>query len=239
MATALSKKPLPAEPPTEAQIRALLESSDVAVEEGILRLHARQTTDEQRSKDTKHKNCRGFSAAHAKKGSKYADWILGMRRDHGAKPGEGLRRADHKAQARELILHYVRQLHEEAVAKWSAAREAQGQSQSPFDADEAEFTEMIQQADRDDTAQAAEVKAAREDAENAVPPTPGQLVSLTVETPGWIVVNGVVTAAGVILRPETYGLLLSSNQLEDRGWMSKVLFGARTLWVRSACLRIK
>lgn len=111
-------------PPTQDQIRELLDRSDHAVEEAVLRLFERQTQDEQAAKDTKHRNSQGFSAAHAKLGSKYAGWIRGMRAK-GTRPGDCLQRADHKAKARVLVRHYVRQLHEEATAKWEALAKAQ------------------------------------------------------------------------------------------------------------------
>lgn len=119
-----AKKKTPAGPPTPEQIRELLDRSDYAVEEAVLRLFERQTRDEQAARDTRHRNSRGFSAAHARLGSKYAGWIRGMRAK-GSRPGTCLQRADHKVKARDLVRHYVRQLHEKATAKWEALAGAQ------------------------------------------------------------------------------------------------------------------
>lgn len=85
---------------TEDSIRDLLKSSDRAVERGILAIYARQTADEQSVGDTRHLNARGFSAAHASRGSYYARWL---------EKGNKLT-GKHLQRARRFILHYVRQL---------------------------------------------------------------------------------------------------------------------------------
>lgn len=92
---------------TEDSIRELLAVSDLAVERAVLAIHARQTADERSSRQTKHRNARGWSAAHDKRGSYYAGWISSGRRLTGR----------HLAKAREIVLHYAAQLLEVAEAK--------------------------------------------------------------------------------------------------------------------------
>lgn len=47
-----------------------------AVEQGILALHRRQTSDEQNSSSTRHTNGVGFNYTHARLGTYCAKWIL-------------------------------------------------------------------------------------------------------------------------------------------------------------------
>jgi hypothetical protein len=84
------------------QIKIALQLRDVAVERGILAIYRRQTLDEMQSEETKHHNGIGFSAAHARLGSYYAQWLL---------KGNHLS-GKHLIKARGIILHYVGQLEE-------------------------------------------------------------------------------------------------------------------------------
>lgn len=95
----------------KATIAALLKTSDKAVNRAMIVIYDRQTQDEKAVADTRHSNKRGFSAAHAKKGSYYGRWC---------KSGRALT-AHHLVKAREIALHYAQQLADEANAK--AARE--------------------------------------------------------------------------------------------------------------------
>lgn len=85
---------------TKESIRALLETNDKAVERAIIVLFERQTNDEQVQSVTRHDNQRGFSAAHASKGSYYARWIKSGRRLTGY----------HLQNARRITQHYTHQL---------------------------------------------------------------------------------------------------------------------------------
>jgi len=84
----------------EAKIRKLLNENPLAVERAILAIYDRQTADEKATSDTRHHNARGFSAAHAKRGSYYGRWIRSGRHLSG----------HHVQKAREIALHYVSQL---------------------------------------------------------------------------------------------------------------------------------
>lgn len=53
-----------------------LNISDAAVEQAMLCLYRRQTSDEQSSGNTQHTNGRGFNYTHAKTGTYCAKWIL-------------------------------------------------------------------------------------------------------------------------------------------------------------------
>ena len=92
---------------TPANITILLQSSDKAVERAILAIYARQTDDEQSHQTTTHSNSRGFSAAHAKLGSYYAKWIISGKHLTGR----------HLVKARQISLHYVKQLADIAAEK--------------------------------------------------------------------------------------------------------------------------
>lgn len=187
-------------PITQDAIRSLLQRSDAAVEEAILRLYERQTQDEKRSHDAKYRNRRGFSGRDAALGTKYAQWIIGMRRDHKAKPGEGLHRADHKANAREIALRYTRQLLEEATEK-AAARaacrridaagkagqlpilddltivNARAQAQADADADESMMNAIVHQGELEEAHRVAEFKAHRDERLNESTLPPGSRVA--------------------------------------------------------------
>lgn len=89
---------------TRDEINALINRSDAAVERAMVVLFERQTTDEQRSEDTKHQNSVGFSAAHARTGSYLAKWVLSGKHLN----GRFLDRARH------IALLHSKQLVEEA-----------------------------------------------------------------------------------------------------------------------------
>ena len=63
---------------TRDEIDSLLNRSDTAVMRAIIRIFERQTLDEQTSTRTKHENSIGFSAADAKAGTLFAQYLLGL-----------------------------------------------------------------------------------------------------------------------------------------------------------------
>lgn len=81
-------------------IKRLLETDNRAVERAMIVLYDRQTADEKQTSDTRHTNRRGFSSAHASKGSYYARWVLGGRHLTGR----------HLDNARKIACHYTAQL---------------------------------------------------------------------------------------------------------------------------------
>lgn len=95
---------------TKERIGRLLRCNDRAVERAVCALYARQTHDERSSDVTRHTNSRGFTAAHASRGSYYARWVLGGRRLTGW----------HLLRAREIVLHYTAQLADEASSRDTA-----------------------------------------------------------------------------------------------------------------------
>ena len=95
---------------TKEEIARLIEKNDFAVEKAMLALYRRQTSDEQSSESTKHSNKKGFSAAHARRGSYYARWVQGGRRLTGR----------HLDNARSIASHYTQQLLDEARARVGA-----------------------------------------------------------------------------------------------------------------------
>jgi hypothetical protein len=90
-------------------INWLLVNSDEAVKRAVVALYRRQTEDEQEIRKACHKNARGFSAAHARVGSKLANQIIG---------GKDLSK-DELFIARVMALKYIDQLS-------SVARERMG-----------------------------------------------------------------------------------------------------------------
>jgi hypothetical protein len=92
---------------TRSQIEALLESSDAAVERGIVALWKRQTLDEQQASDTKHNNGIGFCSWAARNGSYYASWVNSGRHLTG----------QHLVKARKIALHHAGQLVEVANSR--------------------------------------------------------------------------------------------------------------------------
>lgn len=85
-------------------IQWLLVNSDEAVRRAIVAIYRRQTVDEQETKRTRHQNARGFSAYHARQGSKIAVQIIA---------GKDLSHSELLA-ARIMMLKYVNQLCEVA-----------------------------------------------------------------------------------------------------------------------------
>ena len=63
---------------TREQIDAMLHSNDAAVERAIIRLFTMQNEDEQRYATTNSQNDRGFGAADARAGTRFARWLQGM-----------------------------------------------------------------------------------------------------------------------------------------------------------------
>jgi hypothetical protein len=89
---------------TPEQIHSLLVTNDRAVERAIVVIFNRQTTDEQATKQTRHRNFRGFQTCDAKRGSYWARWILAGNHLTG----------DHLYFARRMAIKYRRQLADEA-----------------------------------------------------------------------------------------------------------------------------
>jgi hypothetical protein len=92
---------------TTDAVKALLDTNPLAVERAMVVLFARQTEDERVTSLTRHDNSRGFSAAHASKGSYYARWVSSGRHLTG----------HHLDRARSMAKHYTRQLLEEIEAR--------------------------------------------------------------------------------------------------------------------------
>ena len=63
---------------TREQIDAMLLTNDAAVERAIIRLFTMQNEDEQRYATTNSQNDRGFGAADARAGTRFARWLQGM-----------------------------------------------------------------------------------------------------------------------------------------------------------------
>lgn len=85
---------------TKDKIRLLLQSDNRAVERAIVAIYHRQTFDEQATKETKHHNNMGFSSAHSRLGTYYAEWVL---------KGNHLT-GNHLEKARKIALRYTDQL---------------------------------------------------------------------------------------------------------------------------------
>lgn len=92
---------------TAEYIGYVLTTNDKAVERAIVVLYNRQTNDEKRDKNTRHRNGRGFNGADARIGSYLAEWILKGNRLSGK----------WMLKARELAFFYMGQLVEEATLK--------------------------------------------------------------------------------------------------------------------------
>lgn len=95
---------------TKEAIERLLKENDRAVERGLVAIYHRQTSEEQNSKTTIHRNGMGFSGAHASYGSYLAKWILSGKHLNG----------NHLVKGRSLILHYTGQLLEVANQREAA-----------------------------------------------------------------------------------------------------------------------
>ena len=94
---------------TRDQISNLINSNDRAVERGILAIYKRQTDMEKAAHSTQHNNGVGFSAAHARKGTYMAKWIL----NGNSLNGKWL------ISARKMCLHYLGQLTEIANSNYN------------------------------------------------------------------------------------------------------------------------
>ena len=92
---------------TVDSVKMLLATNNAAVERAMVVLFERQTSDEKATSDTRHTNSRGFSVAHASKGSYYARWVLSGRHLSG----------HHLDRARNIAMKYTRQLLEAVEAK--------------------------------------------------------------------------------------------------------------------------
>lgn len=121
---------------TKDRIINLLKSNDRAVEKAIVAIYHRQTADEKATSDTKHTNHRGFRSNHASRGSYYARWVLSGRTLSGY----------HVEKAREIALHYHRQLSEIANEKEAKKNEA-ARSRLNRQYTEAEWAEINRQED--------------------------------------------------------------------------------------------
>jgi hypothetical protein len=62
-------------------VRASLSNNDRAVEKAMVLLYACQTADEKATKTTRVTNGMGFTSSDARKGSYYARWVIGCRRE--------------------------------------------------------------------------------------------------------------------------------------------------------------
>lgn len=85
---------------TREDIVSLLNTSDRAVERGVVAIWQRQTADEQSTDTTRHNNGIGFSGWSAHSGSYYAKWVESGRRLTGK----------HLDKARKIVLHHAAQL---------------------------------------------------------------------------------------------------------------------------------
>lgn len=100
---------------TQDTIKALLETSNKAVEKALLTLYDRQTEDEQVSQATSHVNGRGFSAFDVEILSSFACWI---QRKQGQKVELGKCLTEKQMiLARKKVVRYAKQLAEVANAK--------------------------------------------------------------------------------------------------------------------------
>lgn len=63
---------------TRPEIDQLLARDPAIVERGILTLFRLQTADEREAGATRHHNAKGFNSAHARCGTRFARWLMGM-----------------------------------------------------------------------------------------------------------------------------------------------------------------
>lgn len=103
----------------EQMVIEMLRRDMEAVERGILAIHRRQTPDEQENGETRWRNNVGFSAADAKKASKFVSWMRRQER-FGVPAGQRFT-GKFRQEALELAIKYRRQLvsiaNENALAK--------------------------------------------------------------------------------------------------------------------------
>ena len=97
----------------KAEIVELLMTNDRAVSRALVVLNNRQTSDERQSETTRHQNKRGFSAAHAKRGTSMANWFSRT----GFLTPKQIAWWRASARGTPRIAMYAEQLLEEAVAK--------------------------------------------------------------------------------------------------------------------------
>lgn len=141
---------------TCATIVALLERSDKAVEQAIVRIYDRQTQDEKQVEATTHLNGIGFQACDARRGTYWARLILGGRHLF----------ADRMPKARRMAIKYRAQLTVLAFEKQAKAeRERQARLDrmscpTTFDPEDAE-REMHEMERRADRAQSQREEAAK------------------------------------------------------------------------------
>ncbi len=138
------------------RIVALLQRSDEAVEQAIVRVYDRQTQDEKRVEATTHLNGIGFQACDARRGTYWARLILGGRHLF----------ADRMPKARRMAIKYRAQLTVLAFEKQAKAeRERQARLDrmscpTTFDPEDAE-REMHEMERRADRAQSQREEAAK------------------------------------------------------------------------------
>jgi len=101
---------------TKDRMIALLATNDLAVERALVVLYDRQTQDEKRDSETKHHNAVGFRKNHDHTGSRLACYILKGWKQPGGKERRHLNQVN-LGKAREIVLHYHRQLCEHANEK--------------------------------------------------------------------------------------------------------------------------
>ena len=99
---------------TPESIKALLDWSDQAVERAVVAIYRRQTSDEQDTGETRHRNNRGFASCHAHLGSYYAKWVLAGHHLDGR----------HLERARRMMRSYSNQLLQVAQAQAQALETA-------------------------------------------------------------------------------------------------------------------
>ena len=75
-------------------------NNDQAVQQVLIDLYNQQTKDEQGYHQTRYANSKGFSSAHARLGSLYAEKVIS---------GQSLTK-EQIEQARKIALHYVKQI---------------------------------------------------------------------------------------------------------------------------------
>lgn len=90
----------------EQRIEHLIETNQVFLERALIKIYDRQTQDEKATKDAKHYNRVGFSAAHAKRMSYYARWVLSRRSLSGI----------HLQRCKDTLKQYRKQIMEEIAA---------------------------------------------------------------------------------------------------------------------------
>lgn len=101
---------------TKDRMLALLANNDLAVERALVVLYDRQTHDEKQVSRTRHNNKIGFRKNHDSTGSRLACYILKGWKQLNGKKLLHLNQVN-LGKAREIVLHYHRQLCEVANEK--------------------------------------------------------------------------------------------------------------------------